>query len=154
MRYKRSTRSLILHPIHLISNIKVRERIMSFKGRKPTHTPGERSIGALEAAPKEVDHPTSSSSSSSSSLALLGLRREFPVPRLDPLLLQCHWPLHLVVTEGIIYRNQKERMQMWMKRWGAGPCGIPENTGIPGLDSNTDTGIFENIIPVFFGIFV
>ena len=37
---------------------------------------------------------------------------------------------------------------------GAGPCGIPENTGIPGLDSNTDTGIFENKIPVFFGIFV
>jgi len=36
----------------------------------------------------------------------------------------------------------------------AGPCGIPENTGIPGLDSNTDTGIFENKIPVFFGIFV
>ena len=28
-------------------------------------------------------------------------------------------------------------------RWGLGPCGIPENTGIPGLDSNTDTGIFE-----------
>ena len=36
----------------------------------------------------------------------------------------------------------------------AGPCGIPENTGIPGFDSNTDTGIFENKIPVFFGIFV
>ena len=35
-----------------------------------------------------------------------------------------------------------------------GPCGIPENTGIPGLDSNTDTGIFENKIPVFFGILV
>ena len=90
---------------------------MSFKGRKPTHTPGERPIGALEAAPKEVDHPTSSTSSSSSSLALLGLRREFPVPRLDPLLLQCHWPLHLVATEGIIDRNQSESMQMWMKRW-------------------------------------
>ena len=37
---------------------------------------------------------------------------------------------------------------------GPGPCGIPENTGIPGFDSNTDTGIFENKIPVFFGIFV
>ena len=37
---------------------------------------------------------------------------------------------------------------------GAGPCGIPENTGIPGLNSNTDTGIFENKIPVFFGILV
>ena len=36
----------------------------------------------------------------------------------------------------------------------SGPCGIPENTGIPGLSSNTDTGIFENKIPVFFGIFV
>ena len=92
---------------------------MSSKGRKPTHTPGERPIGALEAAPKEVDHPTSSTSSSSSSLALLGLRRELPVPRLDPLLLQRHWPLHLVATEGIIMidRNQSESMQMWMKRW-------------------------------------
>ena len=37
---------------------------------------------------------------------------------------------------------------------GPGPCGIPENTGIPGFVSNTDTGIFENKIPVFFGIFV
>ena len=37
---------------------------------------------------------------------------------------------------------------------GAGPCGIPENTGIPGFDSNTDTGISENKIPVFFGTFV
>ena len=36
----------------------------------------------------------------------------------------------------------------------SGPCVIPENTGIPGFDSNTDTGIFENEIPVFFGIFV
>ena len=36
----------------------------------------------------------------------------------------------------------------------AGPCGIPENTGIPGLNSNTDTGIFENKIPVFSGILV
>ena len=35
-----------------------------------------------------------------------------------------------------------------------GPCGIPENTGIPGLNSNTATGIFENKIPVFFGIMV
>ena len=25
--------------------------------------------------------------------------------------------------------------------WWAGPCGIPENTGIPGFDSNTDTGL-------------
>ena len=37
---------------------------------------------------------------------------------------------------------------------GPGPCGIPENTGISGFDSNTDTGIFEKKIPVFFGIFV
>ena len=35
-----------------------------------------------------------------------------------------------------------------MKYCQAGHCGIPENTGIPGFDSNTNTKIFENKIPV------
>ena len=60
----------------------------------------------------------------------------------------------------LAYFPQKASYVIYLKSflhvnmWWAGPCGIPENTGIPGFDSNTDTGIFENNIPVFFGIFV
>ena len=49
-------------------------------------------------------------------------------------------------------KSMYERLDMSVL--SPGPCGIPENTGIPGLDSNTDTGIFGNKIPVFFGILV
>ena len=68
------------------------------KERKPTHAPWKRSIGALQPAPEEVDHPTGSHCSSAS-LALLRLGGELPVPRLDSLLLQRHRSLHLVVVE-------------------------------------------------------
>ena len=45
----------------------------------------------------------------------------------------------------------------WKRGLWAGPCGIPGYPGIsrdiPGLDSNPDPGILENIIPGFLGIY-
>ena len=57
------------------------------------------------------------------------------------------WPF----TSVAIYRVGRQT-QTKLNVCLPGPCGIPENTGILRFDSNTDTGIFENKIPVFFGI--
>ena len=58
-------------------------------------------------------------------------------------------------TQAVARSEQKaEAEYLTTMKATIGPCGIPENTGIPGFDSNTDTGISENKIPVFFGTFV
>ena len=58
-------------------------------------------------------------------------------------------------TQAVARSEQKaEAAYLTTMKATIGPCGIPENTGIPGFDSNTDSGIFENEISIFFGIFV